>query len=188
MRKALSMLPPSPFAPRRSPHPSAKRFVQEAFRIGVAMRKALSILPPFCHPVGFESGRGQSLSGTQGKRVATFALVTTVGPQPRPARSTPGEPGRAANRQAFASLSYPTHRQVLRNPHVGRPGFLVSTSIHPRTAVRRGRHAGLLLITVLPKKVGTIPTYIVYDIVTQCFGHEPLSGAMRVPGFCEAAR
>ena len=25
------------------PHPSAKRFVQEAFRIGVAMRKALSI-------------------------------------------------------------------------------------------------------------------------------------------------
>ena len=36
-------LPPSPFAPRRSPHPSAKRFVQEAFRIGVAMRKALSI-------------------------------------------------------------------------------------------------------------------------------------------------
>src|SRR5208337_4426367 len=36
-------LPPSPFAPRRSPHPPAKRFVQEAFRIGVAMRKALSI-------------------------------------------------------------------------------------------------------------------------------------------------
>ena len=77
--------------------------------------------------------------------MATFALVTTVGPQPRPARSTPGEPGRAADRQAFASLSYPTNRQVLRNPHVGRPGFLVSTSIHPRTAVRRGRHAGLLL-------------------------------------------
>src|SRR5208337_3417411 len=37
-------LPPSPFAPRRSPHPPAKRFVQEAFRIGVAMRKALSII------------------------------------------------------------------------------------------------------------------------------------------------
>src|SRR5208337_2373591 len=36
-------LPPSPFPPRRSPHPPAKRFVQEAFRIGVAMRKALSI-------------------------------------------------------------------------------------------------------------------------------------------------
>ena len=63
--------------------------------------------------------------------MATFALVTTVGPQPRPARSTPGEPGRAADRQAFASLSYPTHRQVVRNPHVGRPGFLVSISIHP---------------------------------------------------------
>src|SRR5271157_67529 len=59
---------------------------------------------------------------------------------------TPGEPGRAADRQAFASLSYPTHRQVVRNPHVGRSGFLVSMSIHPRTAVRRGRHAGLVLL------------------------------------------
>src|SRR5271157_3188816 len=58
----------------------------------------------------------------------------------------PGEHGRAEDRPAFASLSYLTHRQVLRNPHVGRPGFFVSTSIHPRTAVGRGRHAGLLLI------------------------------------------
>ena len=33
----------SAFARRRSPHPAAKRFVQEAFRIGAAMRKALSI-------------------------------------------------------------------------------------------------------------------------------------------------
>jgi len=24
--------------------------------------------------------------------------------------------------------------------------------------------------------VGTIPTYLVYDNVAQCFGHEPLSG------------
>src|SRR5271166_166290 len=143
------------------------------------------ILPPFCHPIGFESGRVQPLSGTQGKRVATFALVTTVGPEPRPARSTPGELGRAADRQAFASFSYPINRQVLRNPHIGRPGFLVSTSIHPRTAVRRGRHAGLLLTTVLPKTLHTIPTYIVYDNVTQCFGHEPLSGAMRLFGKTE---
>src|SRR5271157_1187317 len=106
----------------------------------------LGILPPFCQPIGFESGRGQPLSGTQAKRVATFALVTTVGPQPRPARSTPGEPGRVADRQAFASLLYLTDRQVLRNPHVGRPDFFVSMSIHLRTAVRRGRHAGLLLL------------------------------------------
>src|SRR5271157_6584927 len=96
--------------------------------------------------------------------------------------------GFCRKRQACASLSYPTDRQVVRNPHVGRPGFLVSTSTRPRTAVRRGRHAGLLLINVLPKTLRTIPTYIVYDIVTQCFGHEPLSGAMRAPGFCEAAR
>ena len=61
--------------------------------------------------------------------MAAFALVTTVGHQPRAARSTPSEPGRAADRQAFASLSYLTHRQVLRNA------------------------------AVLPKKVGTIPTY-----------------------------
>ena len=56
------------------------------------------------------------------KEVAALALVTTVGPQPRPARSTPGEPGRAADRQAFASLSYLTHRQVLRNPHIAKEG------------------------------------------------------------------
>src|SRR5208337_2338177 len=67
--------------------------------------------------------QGQPLSGTQGrKEVAAFALVTTVGLQPRPARSTPGEPGRAAGRQAFASLSYLTHRQVLRNPHIAKEG------------------------------------------------------------------
>src|SRR5271157_4951948 len=89
---------------------------------------------------------GQPLSGIRELSWPTFARLTTVGPQPRPARSTPGEPGRAADRQAFASPSYLTNRQVLRNPHVGRTGFLVSMSIHPRTAVRHGRHAGLLLI------------------------------------------
>ena len=35
---------------------------------------------------------------------------------------------------------------------------------------------GLASHTELPKMVGTIPTYIVYDNVAQCFGHEPLSG------------
>src|SRR5271157_1034315 len=101
--------------------------------------------PHFASQSALRAAGGQPLSGTQGKRVATFALVTTVGPQPRPARSTPREPGRAADREAFASLSYPTNRQVLRNPHVERPGFLVSMSIHPRTAVRPGRCACLLL-------------------------------------------
>ena len=89
---------------------------------------------------------GQPPSGIREGGWPTFALLTMVRPEPSPARSTPGEPGRAADRQAFASLSYPTNRQVLRYPHVGRPGFLVSMSIHPRTAVRRGRHAGLLVI------------------------------------------
>jgi len=40
-------------ARRRSPHPAAKRFVQEAFRIGVAMRKALSIFASFFE-IGFD--------------------------------------------------------------------------------------------------------------------------------------
>jgi len=57
--------------------------------------------------------------------VATFALGTTVGPQPRPARSTPGEPDRPVDRQDLASIPYPTDRQAFRNPHVGRPGFVV---------------------------------------------------------------
>src|SRR5208337_3143727 len=99
--------------------------------------------PHFAIPSAWESGRGQSLSGTQGTSVATFAPGTTVGPQPRSARSTPGEPGRAADRQVFASLSYPTNRQVLRNPHVGRPGFLVlarfARALH--TAIKKGRGA-----------------------------------------------
>src|SRR5271157_3692183 len=88
---------------------------------------------------------GQPLSGIREGGWPTFALLTKVQPESRPARSTPGEPGRVADRQTFASLLYLTDRQVLRNPHVGRPGFLVSMSIHPRTAVRRGRHAGLVL-------------------------------------------
>src|SRR5271157_1759700 len=68
------------------------------------------------------------------------------------ASSTPATPLlspaeiRELNHAAFASLSYPANRQVLCNPHIGRPGFLVSMSIHPRTALRRGRHAGLLLL------------------------------------------
>ncbi len=116
------------------------RCMRDMLRFWAFLPPLGAILPPFCHPIGWESGRGQSLSGTQGTSVATFAPGTTVGPQPRSARSTPGEPGRAADRQVFASLSYLTHRQVVRHPHVERPGFLVSTSRHPRTAVRRGRH------------------------------------------------
>ena len=53
--------------------------------------------------------------------------------------STPGTPLlspaeiRELNHAAFASLSYPTNRQVLRNPHVWQPGFFMSMSIHPHT-------------------------------------------------------
>ena len=88
--------------------------------------------------IGFESCRGQPLSGTQGKRVATFALLTTAWPEPRPARSTPGEPGRAVKRQAFATLSYLANPQALHNRHIGRPGFLVSRNTHPRAPLGVG--------------------------------------------------
>ena len=64
-------------------------FVSAEKRQHPELTALLGAFYPFCHPIGFESGRVQPLSGTQGKRVATFALVTTVGPQPRPARSTP---------------------------------------------------------------------------------------------------
>jgi hypothetical protein len=39
----LSPSSPRPFAAPRPPHPAAKRFVQSAFLIGFAMRKALSV-------------------------------------------------------------------------------------------------------------------------------------------------
>ena len=109
----------------------------------------------------------------QGKRVATFALVTTAGPQPRPARSTPGEPGRAADRQAFASLSCPTHRQVLRNP-LCRAARFPRDNEHP-SAHRPSAWAtrGLAAHTELTKMVGTIPTYIVYDKIARLFRASP---------------
>ena len=85
------------------------------------------------------------------------ASSTTANPLLSPAKI------RELNHAAFVSLSYPTDRQVLRNPHIGRPGFLVSMSLHPRTALRRGRHAGLLLAPNCQRWVSTIPPYIVYD-------------------------
>src|SRR5208283_6009963 len=39
--------------------------------------------------------------------------------------------------------------------------------------------------TDLPKTLRTIPTYIIYDNVAQCFDHVPLSGAMRLFGKTE---
>src|SRR5208337_2817403 len=104
-----------------------------------------AVFRPFGRPISSASGRGQVLSGTQATSVAMLALLTTFGPQPQPARSTSGEPGPAAARPAFASRSYRTARQLVRKRHAGRPGFLVSMSLHPRTALRPGRHAGLFL-------------------------------------------
>ena len=48
-----------------------------------------------------------------------------------------------------------------------------------------GQDSNLVVRPVLPKTLRTIPTSIVYDNVTQCFGHEPWSGAMRLFGKTE---
>ncbi len=56
------------------------------------------------------------------------------------------------------------------------------TSCHEHTPAHRlsaWAARGLASHNELPKTLRTMPTYIVYDNVTQCFGHEPLSGAMR---------
>src|SRR5271157_6256256 len=60
-------------------------------------------------------------------------------------------------------------------------GGQVSSFHEPTPAHRLSAWAtrGLASHTELPKMVGTIATYIVYDNVTQYFGHEPLFGAMR---------
>src|SRR5208282_952502 len=55
------------------------------------------------------------------------------------------EIGFDSGRGLSASLIDPTNRRLLRNPHTDRPAFLRSMSLHPRTAVRPGRYAGLLL-------------------------------------------
>ncbi len=88
---------------------------------------------------------GRPLSDTWERGWPTFALLTMVRPQPRPARSTPGEFRRFANREALAGSSYPSNSQALHNRHIRRPGFPVSTKTRPRAALRRGRHAGLLI-------------------------------------------
>ena len=74
-----------------------------------------------------------------------------------------GDPAPAAARLAFASRSYRTARQLVPKRHAGRPGFLVSMSLHPPTAPRPGRDAGFASHTELPRRVGSIPTYLVYD-------------------------
>ena len=86
---------------------------------------------------------------------------------------------RELNHAAFASLSYPTDRQVCAQSACRAARFPRVNEHTP--AHRRSAWAtrGLASHTESPKSLRTIPTYIVYDNVTQCFGHEPLSGAMR---------
>jgi hypothetical protein len=100
---------------------------------------------------GSNAGHSSGVAGVDARRATpqiqgwragsslAVASSTTANPLLSPAKI------RELNHAAFVSLSYPTDRQVLRNPHIGRPGFLVSMSLHPRAAFRHGRHAGLSL-------------------------------------------
>ncbi len=93
------------------------------------------------------------------------ALVTREDPGVEPCRSCqPFLPDRST------SLAQSTCRAA-RFPRVNE-----HTPAHHRSAWAT---RGLASHPELPKMVGTIPIYIVYDNVTQCFGHEPLPGAMR---------
>jgi len=122
----------APPIPRRSA--SSKRLFASASR---CEKPYLFFYPHFAIPSALRAA-GASRYPAPKERECRVRSRDDGGPEPRPARSTPGEPGRAADRQAFASLSCPTDRQVLHNPHVGRPGFLVSMSIHTAPPFRLG--------------------------------------------------
>ncbi len=54
------------------------------------------------------------------------AFLTTAGPEPRAVQSIRGEPGSAANRQAFASPYYLAIPQELHDPHFRQIDFRMS--------------------------------------------------------------
>jgi len=62
-QKSPVSLLPGPLPARRSPHPAANRLVQATFLIGLAMRKALSIVRPF---LGTHDSRSVSRGGFAG--------------------------------------------------------------------------------------------------------------------------
>src|SRR5271157_5650981 len=87
------------------------------------------------------------------------AFFTTAWPEPRAVQSIRGEPGSAANRQAFASPYYLAIPQDLHDPQIKRVGFRVSRNTH---AVRRPSAwatRGSASHTELSKTIRTIPTY-----------------------------
>ena len=107
------------------------------------------------------------------ERVATFALVTILGPQPRPATSTPGEPGRVRTVKLLPAF---LTRLIDKSCAIRMSADRLPRVNEHSPAHRRSAWAtrGLASHTELPKSLRTTPSYIVYDNVTQCFGHEPL--------------
>ena len=174
----------SAFARRRSPHPAAKRFVQEAFRIGAAMRKALSIcvinsnvaysrksrhfapflghLTPILPAHRLCERQGPAAIRHPRKESGRVRSRDDGGPEPPPARSTPGEPGRAEDSQALPAFLI---RLIDKFCAIRMSGGQVSACHEHPPAHRRSAWAtrGLASHTKLPKMVGTVPTSIVYD-------------------------
>jgi hypothetical protein len=122
-------LPVSLTADRPGTHPDRPE-------IGFVLHKECRIHPPLTLWGLLIWGRGQ---------LALFgAFLTTTRPEPRAIRSIRGEPGNAANRQAFASPSNLALPQRLHDPQIRRVGFHVSMNT-PRAALPLWRRAGLRL-------------------------------------------
>jgi len=145
-------------------YPFQKRLILATFRLRFQLRVGYVPVTSGLR-IGYRAA-GASHFSAPGNRLDTFALLTTIWPALLPARSTPGEPGRPANRQAFASSSYPSNPQALHNRHIGRPGFLVSKST-PARRLAAWATRGPADHTELPKTLRTIPTYSVYGTIAR---------------------
>src|SRR5208337_906229 len=104
-------------------------------------------------------------------------FLTTAWPQPRAVRSIRGEPGSAANRQAFASPCCLAFPQGLHDPHLRRVGFRVSKTTHAACRLPAWAARGPAYYSELPKTLRSVPTYSVYDRIVRLL-RAPLEPAL----------
>jgi len=91
------------------------------------------------------------------------AFLTTAGPEPRAVQSIRGEPGSAANRQAFACPYYLAIPQDLHDPQIKRVGFRVSKNTRAARRPFAWATRGPESLSKFSKNIRTVPTYLVYD-------------------------
>ena len=112
-------------------------------------------------------------------------FLTTAWPQPGAVRSIRGEPGSAANHQAFASPCCLAFPQGLHDPHLRRVGFRVSKTTHAACRLPAWAVQGPAYYSELPKTLRTVPTYSVYGRIARLL-RAPLESAL--PAHGEIAR